>query len=198
MYEIKPSWHQYYMETELERRQQIWLSLAQRYPGEPVIGHMKRFFNLRHEKTGENGKLIDGFLWEVMNLPIVYDGRLLFVKGRQKQVRESLRKMGYYDDVEDEAVKTALYWEIRNTVRRYIECCQNPNYRKKMFGVVALDDDERKTQILKDCWKMSAGVAARAEMEEEMELFIKAVKDEYFTSDERAPRWFEEMSKEKA
>ena len=79
MYEIKPSWHQYYMETEPERRQQIWLSLAQRYPGEPVIGHMKRFFNLRHEKTGENGKLIDGFLWEIMNLPILYDGRLLFV-----------------------------------------------------------------------------------------------------------------------
>ncbi len=198
MYEIKPSWHQYYMETEPEKRQQIWQSLAQRYPGEPVIGHMKKLFDMRHTRTGENGKLIDGFMWEVLNLPIVYDGRLLFVKGRQKQIRESLRKMGYYEAAEDEAARTAFYWEIRNTVKRYIQCCQNPNYRKKMFGVMTLNDDERKTQILKDCWKMSAGVAAKAHLEEEMELFSTAVRDEYFTTDENAARWYEEMSKEKA
>ena len=69
--------------------------------------------------------------------------------------------------------------EVRNAVRRYFDTCKSDNYHKKLFGMTHSSSDEKEKQRCIDTWKMSAGLAQRVGLEDEMSLFNRAVAEEY-------------------
>ena len=91
----------------------------------------------------------------------------------------------------DEAKRAAAYWEYRNAAKRYLATCNSPNYGKKLFGIMQSTDEEKLAKTARDFYATIVTVPAKYEREEEMELFTRALKDEFLSSSPEARRAWE-------
>ena len=69
--------------------------------------------------------------------------------------------------------------EIRNAARRYFETCKTDGYHRKFFGIAASKPEEKEKQRCIDVWRMTYGLAERLGLEEEMDLFCRALSEAY-------------------
>jgi hypothetical protein len=110
----------------------------------------------------------------------LYKQGIIFPGRFTKQVRGIVKDLEHDARVhEDEDMAEAFRMEVRNAVRRYFDTCKSDSYHKKFFGITASSADEKETQRCLDTWRMSAGIASRLSLKEEMALFCQAVAEEY-------------------
>ena len=187
MEKISPVWNEYYREPEPDRRRRIFEKLAAEYPDPELDGCRQRVFTLRH--AGGTGKDLetDRYLWQCVNFIQLYDTSRLFKRGARKEVESFLREGGYDEMLRlDSAGETALYWEIRNAAGRYFKTCAGPEYRKVLFGLISTGDADRKKQIARDAWKMTRGLTQRLGLGGRLDVWNRAVLDEYDLTDPSA------------
>ena len=85
----------------------------------------------------------------------------------------------------------ALYWEFRNTARRYLSTCCGDGYGNSFFGLKRATDEEKLVKTCGDVWAMSRGVALVYGVEEEMRPWCDAFYAELtaFAPDRAAQLW---------
>ena len=196
MVPISPAWREYYMELEPDRRRML-LEKNLREEEEDGAGKCRRrLFSLRYLEEGKTEPSVDRYLWACVNFVQVYSATRLFKKGGRKEVEQFLEKSGYREAMTlGEAGQTALYWEIRNAAKRYFKTCMGTEYRRSLFGLLSPNGSDQKRQMCQDVWRMTLGLEGRLDMAAELQLWTKAVHDEFVLTDPRALERLEEMSR---
>lgn len=162
----------YYSETDPAKRSAM-LNSSEDLPGYSL---RRKFFLLRHG-TDRGGITTDKYLWQCVNLSTFYSN-VFFLKRKRSEIIKILREMGFSGDASPEE-ENALYWELRNALRRYIETTKAPGYRRKVFGLVSAKDSERNAQLCGDMWKISCGLAEKYDLRRELLPLLRAANDEY-------------------
>ena len=166
MVPISPAWRDYYTELEPERRAQILQRNLREEAEDGANAYRQRLFSLRYMEEGK------------------------------KEVSQFLKESGYLEAASyGEAGEAALYWEIRNTAKRYFKTCMGSEYRRSLFGLLSPNGADQKKQMCKDVWRMTLGLEKRFDLSDELKLWTKAVHDEYILTDPRASEQLQEMSR---
>ena len=194
MYKVSRGWSEWYREPDPERRRDMLEVLQREEPDDGANEYRSYLFERRHGPAGTEQK--DVFLWHCVNFSQIYESAVILKGLSRKEVREALRQIGYDKAAGyGEAGEGALYWEIRNAARRYFKTCQNPEYRKVLFGLMNSSSKDKKNQMCKDAWQMSAGLGDRLGMSQELEIWIRAVTDEYSCQDPNGAQKLSELGR---
>ena len=186
MIQISSDWSAYYQELIPEKRKKLMDAAMEAHPEDPANPIRVKLFEHRFRTKKDDGKLADNFLWQCVNLVYLADVKMMRRVTREKQVRECIEGLGLNIPAETEEEKTAVYWELRNTIKRYFQSCQDRNYRKKLLGLVSLNDDERRFAICRDAFLMTRGITELTGLESELAPFAEAVRDEIALLDDEA------------
>jgi hypothetical protein len=147
-------------------------------------------------EEGKKEPSVDRWLWACVNFIQVYSSSRFFRRGGKKEVSQFLKESGYLEAASyGEAGEAALYWEIRNTAKRYFKTCMGSEYRRSLFGLLSPNGADQKKQMCKDVWRMTLGLEKRFDLSDELKLWTKAVHDEYVLTDPRASEQLQEMSR---
>lgn len=182
MYELDPSWMDYFTETDPKKRARI-LETKEEGETRTIAEHLCA---LRFEKDA------DRFLRCLVELEVLSNA---FTTGRgaEKAIRKDLSLLTLDGKTEhSEEEKTLLYWEIRNTTLRYLESTKSDDYARKYCGLVRASDDEKKQRAAQDILSMTEGIRSKiaksrnADLAADLDFYIDAVQDAYKSSDEDA------------
>ncbi len=183
MTESEFRWNQYYEETNPERRKEF-LERTENQSADSGDDLLRRkLWDLRYIDPDDPERRVDLFLWQCVNLLCLYktSGFLCFRKSAMRELQKTRATMGF-DLAEEfgESGKRLLYLEFRNAIRRYFGTCSDRSFRKKIFGVMTMDENEWQDKIAGNAWQLSVGLPERFHMIAEFALFSDAVHDEYF------------------
>ena len=147
---------------------------------DPLLPYRVRLYDYRYKDPKDSSRRVDNYLMAILTFMFLYkDSRILPFRN----VKETLRTVK--DMQQDERVLTddqyaeAFMMEVRNSVRRYFDTCKSDSYHKKFFGISHSSAEEKEKQRCIDAWKMSTGIAGRLKLAAEMDLFCRAVAEEY-------------------
>ena len=131
----------------------------------------------------------------MINLVIVAKSARVFARRSRRETLEALAAMeGQTRETYGEEGTAALYWEYRNAARRYFATTASKGYGRKVFGIIAANEEDRKKRSCADAYEMSIGLARRLALDEEMALFSDAVRDEYSCYDAAAAERLEDYA----
>lgn len=191
-------WKEYYEEIDPQKRSELFRKLSEKDGDDEKNTLRKKLFDLRHTNPKKPEKRVDLGVWQMVVMPSHLKGIFTFRGATIKQIKESMTVMGVGERRPGgEMVDSLIYWEIRNTAKRYLATCTGPKYARKLFGVMASSDEEKLVKTARDIWMMTAGVPKKFCMEEEMKIFCDAVKDEFFDLSEQAKIEYKEFEKKK-
>lgn len=177
-------WDAYYEETDPERRRELLLDGCGAAPSDRLNALRISLWNLRYTDPKDEKHRVDRLLWQCVNLLCIYkmSGPPFLRKNGAGEIREALRTMGFEQAAAfGEAGSGELYREFRNGARRYFSVsAEGKSYRKKYFGLAAMNGRECTEKLARDAWRLSDGVKIRFSVGEELAVFSRAVKDEFF------------------
>ena len=180
MYEIHESLTKYFAELDPKRRLEILDSLSD---GEGVdSGFLHELYHDRysdHENRGR--KNVDWWLWRCICLQQLYNKGGFFRKFRKREVNAILEELRTNDT--DPQHRAYLYHEYRNTAGRYLSTCKSGNYASRFMGFRQASDDEKALRACGDIWEMSRGIARSERVEERMQVWCEAFRDEVLEYD---------------
>ena len=197
MYEQSARWNEYYRELEPKKRLKLRNELFMLEPDDGANEYRKFLYEIRYTDPKNPKEERDLFLWHCINFPFIFRNARVFKGFARKELRGAIAELHLADAAEyGEAGERALYWEIRNTAKRYFSTTESGSYRKKLFGMMNSAESERNFQRCKDCYEMSEGVAKRLGMETELSIWVQAVEDEFICTGENAAANLEDYRKE--
>ena len=167
---------EFYSETDPEKRGEIIKALTE--TGEHAA--KKRLYDLRYTDKGAD-RMISIFL---ALLTMAGNGGL-FLKHTVKSIKKDMEDAGFKEALSSEDGSEALYLEIKNGMKRYLETCKGDLYGAGFSGLLRLDDAGREAKTRRDLKLMTEGAlfrAAAVEVEgftEYMEVLCRAVRDAY-------------------
>lgn len=178
MYEIDEAWTEYFSEIEPDKRKNILDGLMTDKGFNESYKNASVLYERRHINKKKPGAVMDKFLFNSIIFISMNRGIRIFKNGQRKDILKMLDEMGR--DISNSKLENSImYWEMRNSAKRYFSTCNSSEYGRKFFGLVKGSDEEKEYQMLIDAWKMSIGVARRFDIEEEMKIWIDAVCDEF-------------------
>ena len=171
----------YYEELDPDKRRVLLDEYLSGAPSEdPAAEYRKVLFDYRYTDPKDPERRVDNYMWALLSLMYTHRGSVIFPQRNVKEVRRIMKDLEQDERVHtDECFAEAFMLEVRNAVRRYFDTCKSDNYHKKLFGMTHSSSDEKEKQRCIDTWKMSAGLAQRVGLEDEMSLFNRAVAEEY-------------------
>ncbi|MCR5304104.1 MAG: hypothetical protein K6E33_06025 [Lachnospiraceae bacterium] len=197
MYEQSAGWNEYYRELEPKRRKELFEKLISEDEDDGANEFRKRLFETRYTDPKNPGQEVDRFLWQCVNFIFLFKTMRIFVKSTKKEVLKAAKELCIEDAAPfGDAGTKALYWEFRNTLKRYFMTCESSSYRRKMFGLMSASDEEKTWQKCLDAWQMSRGVSLKFGVSEELALWNEAVRDEYSCQDPEALARYESYDRE--
>lgn len=198
MYEQDSIWDEYYRELKPEKRRMIYNDIIHsKAEDDGANAYRRHLYELRHRDPKNPKHQVDRFMLQFLIMPSFF-----YEKGRKRKadlrgIRRAIAAMEVNKaDELSEPQKAALYWEIRNAARRYLETCKKDKYGSRLFGFVKSSEDRRAEMSCSEFWRMSIGIARRFEIEDEMRLLSDALVDEYALFDEEAAERFERYNEE--
>ena len=186
------SWRPYYQELDEEKRWKLYEEIVNSTEDDGANALRKKLYEKRYTNPKKPGKKTDNGIWEMVVMPAQFHGVVAMKKNTQKQIRESLEKLGITEEnMSTDVKKSAVYWEIRNIARRFYSTMESPRYGRKLFGMMESSWDEKQVRAAGDVWTMAELVPEKFDMKEEMELFTRAVIDEFYCVSDDAKRIYE-------
>lgn len=145
-----------------------------------LLDYRKQLFSYRYTDPKNPGRMVDNYLMSLLTFLYLFRNSFVFPKRFIRETQKQMRDMEQDERVHmDDAYAEAYSLEVRNAVRRYFSTCTSASYHKKLFGTTTSSAEEKEKQRCIDTWRMSTGIAERLGMQKEMELFCKAVAEEY-------------------
>ena len=184
---------EYFRITELAERKKLYKLISSRAADKEsatsakytetdlaALTVIKKLYEQRYVDPKHPEAEVDVFLWYIMALLQHFQNGGLFKNRRKKEILKLLSLMGIEDGMTtDEPEGCAAYMECRNAVRKYFECCSDSKYGGKLLGLIPSTEDDRSARMRLDAYSFSYGLAEKFGIEREMQLFLRAVDDEY-------------------
>lgn len=171
-YEADAAWELFYEELEPEKRLEH-LNAAISASG---AGGANRFRKQLFEERYPSGDS-DRFLMQCMLLLSAYENYGKLFSGFQRDLREAAAVF-HLDAPLSGQEREALYWELRNTAKRYLSTCCTEGYGRKLLGLKNASPEEKRARACGEIWKMSRGVAQVSGKEAQLEILCRAFDDE--------------------
>lgn len=192
MIEQSANWDAYYREPDPQKRRGMLDLACASEPDDGANAYRRALFDARHADAKNPGRTVDRMLFLCVSFVQMYQSARMFRKGTARDVRRSLSELRFDEAARyGEAGERALYWEIRNAAARFLSTCQSPGYNRGLFGMRPSGEEGRRERIARDIWQMSAGLAGRTGLGEELALWNRAVLDAYCQTDARALERFD-------
>lgn len=184
MYHACEAWRAYYEELDTHKRHELLRELLQAAEDDGANRLREELFTKRY--VTRKGSVNDTYLIHCLMLKNLYAQRKGLFLGFKKEVAKELAAFLPYDVAQlPEAEQSALYWEFRNTARRYLDASRSEQYGKKLMGLVSASADEKLERVVRDLWTMSRGIALSSGNEKRMRPFCDALYDELTAFDVR-------------
>ena len=174
MHELCPDLMAYFAEIKSQRRLELLDSI---HVQEKLDEYDSKFLRvLYHERYSGGDK--DIWLWRALCLQMLYNrgNPLIFKKSRPREINAILDELHMNDDTPSH--ENLLYWEYRNVARLYLSTCRASGYASSFMGFRQASDDEKILRACQDIWQMSEGIARRDNLQDKMQLWCGAFRDE--------------------
>ena len=123
---------------------------------------------------------LDRFMLAFLDFLYLYRSSRVLPGRYVKEVEATIGALEHDERVHtDPLFAEAFSLEVRNAARRYFDTCKTDGYHRKFFGIAASKPEEKEKQRCIDVWRMSYGLAERLGLEEEMDLFCRALSEAY-------------------
>lgn len=194
MYRLSQEWKEYYREEEPKKREEIFKKVTKMVADDGANEFREFLFKQRYVDEKRPEEYVDRLLYQCVNFLQLYKIGRLFRRSALKEIKDVRKRFGFdrYKEY-GEAGEAALYWEIRNATSRYIKSCKDPSYRRKIFGLIGTDNDDRTRQMANDIWEMTNGISGKYGMEEELRIWCDGVTAEYLTQTPEGERLLQEI-----
>ena len=197
-YITNEAWSEFYDELEPVKRREILDRLLKEVEDDGANDLRSTLFTERHKPPKNAVRDVDNGIWHVIIVPSNLKLQYRMTPGTKAEIRRSMKAIGVADvDKTDPVQVSAVYWEIRNTAKRYFTTCNGPKYARKLFGILSSSDAEQLRKTAEDVWACAVGVPEHYKMIEEMRIFSDAVKDAFFDFYDDGERVFNLVASEK-
>ena len=171
----------YYEEIDPTRRKKILDEyLAAAGDSDPAAAYRKALYEYRYVDPADPQKKLDRVMLAFLDFLYLYRSSRVLPGRYVKEVQATIKALELDEKVHaDPLFAEAFGMEIRNAARRYFETCKTDGYHRKFFGITASKPEEKEKQRCIDVWRMSYGLAERLGLEEEMDLFCRALSEAY-------------------
>lgn len=179
-------WDAYYEQTDPELREKLLSEGLEIDPADQLNGLRRTLWHLRYTDPRNEKHRVDQLLWQCVNLLCIYKisaPHFLRASGA-KEVRSAMQTMGFVQAAScGSAGSTELYREFRNAAQCYLSISSDDkSYRKKYFGMASMNTAECREKLARDLWRLSEGVPERFQLQQELELFSRAMRDQFFAA----------------
>ena len=175
--------NKYYLETQPERRRELLDKILSNGRDDSVKAYMAALFESRHVDPKDPGRLVDRFLFQCVNFIQIARAHSFFKKSNLREVRKIMASMRMGEAKElGEAGEITLYRELSNTTLRYLESCGSSAYSRTLFRMMSSGDEARAHRVAKDIYEMTDGLSGKYGLEEELDIWNRAVRDTYFSN----------------
>ncbi len=173
------NWTEYYTETDPDKRKEIYDRVSE-ISDDGANDLRLRLYHHRYVDEKHPGRKADKGVMEMMIMPLNDKPKFRLIKNSTiKEIRKSLKNLGLEEAGDEDLSISAVYWEIRNSARRYFEHCKGPGYGRKWFGIMASTESEQLDLTARSVYLMADKIPSRFEMVSEMRIFSDAVRDEF-------------------
>lgn len=177
IYSACGAWSAYYEELDTQKRHALLTELLRTAEDDGANRLREELFTKRY--VTRKGAVNDTYLLHCLMLKNLYAQRSGLFFGFKKEVAKELAAFLPHDAAQlSEAERSALYWEFRNTARRYLDASRSDQYGKRMMGLISASADEKLEMVVRDIWTMSRGIALASGNEKRMRPFCDALYDE--------------------
>lgn len=184
IYSACGAWGPFYEELDTQKRHDLLRELLRTAEDDGANRLREELFTKRY--ITKKGVVNDTYLIHCLMLKNLYAQRKSLFLGFKKEVAKELAAFLPQDAARlPEAEQSALYWELRNTARRYLDASRSDQYGKKLMGLVSASADEKLERVVRDLWTMSRGIALSSGNEKRMRPFCDALYDELTAFDVR-------------
>lgn len=185
-------WRAFYQELEEEQRRELYQQITAEHEDDGANALRRQLMDNRYRDPKKPDKKVDKGVWEMVVMPAYMHGVVAFKASVRKQIEASLAHLGINAETgNDPVLASAVYWEIRNIARRFYATCQSPQYGRKWFGMQESSWDEKQMRAAKDVCTMAELVPETFGMKAEMEIFSRAVVDEFYEVSKDARKIYE-------
>ncbi len=192
------NWAEYYRELEPKKRKEIMETLFSEVEDDGANELRKSLFEKRHKPKKNAVTEVDNGIWYLIVIPANMSIRYRYLPGAKKDIMEAMDDMGVTDvDKSDPVAVSAVYWEIRNIAKRYYSTCEGPKYARKLFGIMASSPEEKLKKTAYFLWDCVEGIPNYFGIKDDMQIFIDAMKDEFFDHYEYGEKAFRNVCEEK-
>ena len=171
----------YYEEIDPAKRRNILDAyIAAAGGSDPAASYRKALYEYRYVDPADPQKKLDRVMLAFLDFLYLYRSSRVLPGRYVKEVQATIKALELDEKVHaDPLFAEAFGMEIRNAARRYFETCKTDGYHRKFFGITASKPEEKEKQRCIDVWRMSYGLAERLGLEEEMDLFCRALSEAY-------------------
>ncbi len=171
----------YYEEIDPAKRRNILDEyIAAAGGSDPAASYRKALYEYRYVDPADPQKKLDRVMLAFLDFLYLYRSSRVLPGRYVKEVQATIKALELDEKVHaDPLFAEAFGMEIRNAARRYFETCKTDGYHRKFFGITASKPEEKEKQRCIDVWRMSYGLAERLGLEEEMDLFCRALSEAY-------------------
>ncbi|MBR2674490.1 MAG: hypothetical protein IKE52_03420 [Mogibacterium sp.] len=151
-------------------------------------------YNERYRDPKKPDKTVDKWLFKMVYLPGLFRKRRFFRSGLKREKGVTLSELHLDNPAElSEMESTVLYYEYRNTAKRYLSTCGSADYGNSFFGLKKAEPEDKKLRACEDVWMASRGFAIATDEAVRLELWCRALYDELMQYDSSLKRAYEEM-----
>ena len=171
----------YYEEIDPAKRRKILDEyIATAGDSDPAASYRKALYEYRNVDPADPQRKLDRFMLAFLDFLYLYRSSRILPGRYVKEVKTTIGSLELDERVHaDPLFAEAFSLEVRNAARRYFETCKTDGYHRKFFGITASKPEEKEKQRCIDIWRMSYGLAERLGLEEEMDLFCRALSEAY-------------------
>ncbi len=174
----------YYLEISPKKRGKILESLMELDDGRDNQIR-KELYNLRYSSQNlrRDGELADGYIALWMNIKLTVDNSTGFFgnRGMKKELTKTLAKLGITKYMQmGNLEKKILYDEFYHMAVLYIQSSlTDKNYTTAFMGMISMKDDQIRSKLAGDVYKVAYLMPRRVSMEEEFSIFTKAATEAF-------------------
>ncbi len=174
----------YYLEISPKKRGKILESLMELDDGRDNQIR-KELYNLRYSSKNlrRDGELADGYIALWMNIKLTVDNSTGFFgnRGMKKELTKTLAKLGITKYMQmGNLEKKILYDEFYHMAVLYIQSSlTDKNYTTAFMGMISMKDDQIRSKLAGDVYKVAYLMPRRVSMEEEFSIFTKAATEAF-------------------
>ena len=171
----------YYEEIDPAKRRNILDEyIATAGDSDPAASYRKALYEYRNVDPADPQRKLDRFMLAFLDFLYLYRSSRILPGRYVKEVKTTIGSLELDERVHtDPLFAEAFSLEVRNAARRYFETCKTDGYHRKFFGITASKPEEKEKQRCIDVWRISYGLAERLGLEEEMDLFCRALSEAY-------------------